>query len=99
MSPNQVTEKNRLDVYKRLYPDINLRITPRLKVGDKVRLLREKHIFEKGYTQNWSSEIYTVYSVHEQNGVDWYFIKDTDEKNIPGLKYYWQLSLVAKYAD
>ena len=60
MAPNQVSEKNRDAVYKRLYPDILLRTVCKLKIGDKVRYLIEKEQFEKGYTRNWTEEIYII---------------------------------------
>ncbi|KAF4524188.1 hypothetical protein B566_EDAN011021 [Ephemera danica] len=33
---------------------------PVFKVGDKVRITREKYTFEKGYETNWSTEIFVV---------------------------------------
>ena len=47
MSPNSVTWDNRKTVYKQLYPDINVRIKCKLKVGDTVRIALKKDIFEK----------------------------------------------------
>ena len=35
---------------------------PRIEAGDKVRAVVEKK-FEKGYTPDWSDEVYTVQSV------------------------------------
>lgn len=32
----------------------------KFKVGDKVRISKYKHIFEKGYTPNWTTEIFTI---------------------------------------
>ena len=33
---------------------------PKFKVGAKVRISKYKHIFEKGYTANWTTEIFTI---------------------------------------
>ena len=69
MAPNEVTWHNRKKVFKTMYPHINDRITCRLKVGDKVRVALRKDIFEKGYTQNWSDEIFIIKRVFQKNRV------------------------------
>ena len=33
---------------------------PKFKVGDHVRISKYKNIFTKGYTPNWSEEIFVV---------------------------------------
>ena len=33
---------------------------PKFKVGDNVRISKYKNIFAKGYTPNWSEEIFVV---------------------------------------
>ena len=33
---------------------------PKFKVGDHVRILKFKNVFAKGYTPNWSEEIFVV---------------------------------------
>ena len=33
---------------------------PKFKVGDKVRIIKYKKIFTKGYTNNWSREIFVI---------------------------------------
>lgn len=99
VAPNQVTEINRDEVYKRLYPDILLRTVCKLKVGDKVRKILEKDIFEKGYTKNWSEEIYTISKVKQSNGVCYYYLTDLDNKSLPGIFYYFQLNLVSSNVD
>ncbi|XP_048588389.1 uncharacterized protein LOC125572221 [Nematostella vectensis] len=33
---------------------------PKFHVGDKVRISKVKHIFAKGYTPNWTEEVFTV---------------------------------------
>ena len=30
---------------------------PKFKVGNRVRIMKHKNIFSKGYTENWSKEI------------------------------------------
>ena len=42
---------------------------PKFKVGDRVRILKYKIIFTKGYTQNWSEEVFVVRKII--NTVQW----------------------------
>jgi hypothetical protein len=95
MSPNSVTWSNRKIVYKRLYPDIKVRIKCKLKVDDNVRIALKKDIFEKGYTQSWSKDIYRVQKVFQRNRVCWYQLVDEHGKKYPKYKYYQQLNLVS----
>ncbi len=99
MTPNQVNENNRAIVFKTLYPKVSDDTQPRLQVGDRVRLLKEKQIFEKGYTRNWSTEIYKVVKTYTQGSVDFYKIADLEGNELPRTKYYWQLNLVSKSND
>ena len=98
MAPNQVTDQNSPAIYKRVFGDTNLKTIPRLGIGDKVRILIDKNIFSKGYTRNWSEKIYQIQQVIQKSGIVWYKIEDLDKKPFPGIKYYWQLNLVTKYA-
>ena len=99
VAPNQVSESNRKQVYKRLYPDLDLRTVCKLKEGDRVRKIINKDIYEKGYTRNWSEEIYIIDKVKQSNGVCYYYLKDHTSIRLPGIYYYYQLNLVSRYAD
>ena len=96
MAPIKVTDANRKRVYKRLYPDQSITVVCKLKTGDKVRKIIEKDIFEKGYTQNWSTEVFVIESVRQSNAVCYYKIKTLSNKVLPGIYYYYQLNLVAR---
>ena len=52
-------------------------------------------MFEKGYTQNWSDEIYVVTKVRDSQGVVWYRLSTFDNEQKPGIYYYYQLNLVS----
>ena len=99
LPPNEVNSENRETVYKTLYPNSLLKTDCRLKIGDKVRKILQKDIFEKGYTQNWSQEIYIIDKIRQSDGVCWYYIKTLDGKAIDGIWYYYQLNLVSGHAD
>jgi len=63
MKPNQVTKSNRELVFNNLYGDqfsIKNPIKIEFKTGEYVRIVVDKTVFEKGYTPNWSNEIYLV---------------------------------------
>ena len=45
---------------------------PKFKVGDHVRVYRYKNIFAKGYTSNWSEEVFVVKKV--KNTVAWTYV-------------------------
>ena len=94
MTPNEVTWDNRKEVFKTMFPHINDKITCRLKVGDKVRVALRKDIFEKGYTKNWSDEIFTIIRTFQKNRVCWYRIKDSRGDIYPKSKYFYQLNKV-----
>ena len=36
---------------------------PKLKVGDHVKIPKYKNIFAKGYTPNWSEEVFVIQKV------------------------------------
>ena len=99
MPPQDVSHANQKDVYKRLYPTQSLRTDCRLKVGDKVRKIIDKTLFEKGYTTNWSEEIYKINEIRQSNGVCWYYLVSLDNKPVDGIWYYYQLNLVSSHAD
>ena len=96
LAPQDVSSENREYVYKKLYPLRNLTIACKLKVGDKVRKIREKSDFEKGYTEKWSEEIYTITEQRQSQAVCWYKISNLKGETIPGIFYYYQLNLVSR---
>ena len=94
MSPNHVTDDNADKVFKKMFPDIHLEAKPRLHIGDIVRKLTEKTIFDKGYKQSWSDELYQITQVKQSGGRVWYIISDMEGNRQSGIKYYWELNLV-----
>ena len=56
---------------------------PKFKIGDHVRISKYKNIFAKGYTPNWSEEIFIIKKI--QNTVPWtYEIHDLNGEEIVG---------------
>ena len=59
---------------------------PKFKVGDHVRISKYKNIFAKGYTQNWSEEVFVVSTIKDT--VPWtYAISDLNGELITGSFY------------
>ena len=98
-APLDVNEENQAEIYKKMYPNKKLKVACRLKIGDKVRKLVEKDLFDKGYKQRWSEEIYEIVSVRQSNIVCWYKIKEVNGETLAKSFYYYQLNLVVKNDD
>ena len=94
--PDDVSSENRNEVYKKLYPQNTLTIVCKLRIGDKVRKIREKTLFEKGYTENWSEEIYKISAARQSNNVCWYKLENLAGEEQDGIWYYFELNLVAR---
>ena len=45
----------------------------KFKIGDHVRISKYKNIFDKGYTTNWSEEIFFVKKNEKYCGLDIYY--------------------------
>ena len=59
---------------------------PKFKVNDHVTISKYKNIFTKGYTPNWSEEIFVVNKI--KNTVPWaYVINDLNGEVIIGTFY------------
>ena len=59
---------------------------PKFKVGDHVRISKYKNIFAKGYTPNWSEEVFVINKI--KNTVPWtYAINDLNGEEITGSFY------------
>ena len=59
---------------------------PKFKVGDHVTISKYKNIFAKGYTTNWSEEVFAIKKV--KNTVPWtYVINDINGEEITGTFY------------
>ena len=68
---------------KRVYIDEHNEKRSRFKVGDRVRISKFKNIFAKGYTLNWSSEIFIVDKVNDSVQYT-YNLKDLNDEEILG---------------
>ena len=78
-----------IDVKDNTYINIDKEVNdkdPKFKVGDHVRILKYKNIFAKGYTPNWSEEIFVIKRI--KNTIPWsYVINDLNSGEIIGTFY------------
>jgi len=94
MAPNEVTLDNSQQVADRMYP-LKTKTHWNFQVNDKVRISKYKNIFEKGYLQNWSDEIFVIALRHESNPPT-YGLKDLLGEEIKGRFYEQELQKVIK---
>lgn len=64
----------------------NNTLKAKFKIGDFVRISKYKGSFEKGYTPNWSTEVFTVIKVNKTCPIT-YYIKDQNNQIISGIFY------------
>ena len=82
----KVKPKDVTDIKCVEYSEETNKKSPKFKVGDDVRISKYKNIFAKGYTPNWSEEVFFVNKV--QNTVTWtYLINDLNGEEIKGSFY------------
>ena len=81
---HRITKMKPIDVKDNTYINISKEVNdkdPKVKVGDHVRISKYKNIFAKGYTPNWSEEIFVIKEI--KNTVPWtYVINDLNEEII-----------------
>ena len=81
MKPTDVTDNTYVNSKK----EVNDK-DPKFKVGDHVRISKYKNIFAKGYTPNWSEEVFVVNKI--KNTVPWtYVINDINSEESTGTFY------------
>ena len=71
---------------KRVYIDEHNEKGNRFKVGDRVRISKFKNIFAKGYTPNWSREMFIVNKINDTIAYT-YNIKELNDEEIIGSFY------------
>ena len=88
---NKRVERRLLNSVFNYAPQISMKY--KYEIGDHVRISKFKKNFEKGYTPNWSPEIFTISHVYNKYPVT-YLIKDYQEQPIAGRFYEYELQKV-----
>ena len=101
-SPNSVNKSNESKVRLILFPRNvkTLKKSKKFKVNDTVRISRKKHIFEKGYDQNFTHEVFYIDKIVKikkkpTNPVT-YSLRDYNNEAIKGSFYPEELQLIDK---
>ena len=84
MTPTEASKReNENKVWRNLYGDYSPpeRKTPKFSVDDEVRITKKKSIFDKGYTPNWTEEVFTVSEVRYTDPIT-YKLKDFNGEEI-----------------
>lgn len=97
MAPIKVTHKNSKHLLETVYNNVKIVRKPKFKIGDFVRISKFKTVFAKGYTPNWSTEIFQIAKVQNTNPRT-YLLNDEKSALIKGGFYEQELHAV-KYPD
>ena len=62
MTPKEASRKeNENKVWINLHPEFDGKtLTPKFQIGDYVRIIKKMKTFDKGYTQRWTEEVFTI---------------------------------------
>ena len=86
---HRTIKTNPIDVMGDYYAEYNEnfnREDPKFKVGDNVRISKCRNIFAKGYTPNWSVQVFVISKI--KNTVPWtYVISELNGEEITGSFY------------
>ena len=87
-TPMEASRKeNENKVWRNLYPEfVGKTLTPTFSIRDHVRITKKKKIFDKGYTQRWTEEIFTISKIQLTVPVT-YKITDYNGEEIQGSFY------------
>lgn len=90
LKPSEVSENNKNVVFQKyktlLFKRNSTKENNKFAVGDAVRISKYKGTFEKGYTPNWSTEIFTISKVQNTNPIT-FLIEDARQRPILGSFY------------
>ena len=91
-SPNKVTKKNANKIYFNLYGHnrsedvVRGPIDLKFELDDYVRISKHKRLFEKGYTNNWRTEIFQIDKILFTDPII-FILKDLNQEIIEGKFY------------
>ena len=86
MKPVDASKKSNENIVRKNYNFEIITNKKKFKIGDKVRISLLKNTFEKGYTSNWSEQIYVIYDIKSSN-VHYYYLKDLNGEKLDGTFY------------
>jgi transposase InsO family protein len=99
MKPKNVVKKIENHLRKTVYENLNNEtVMFKLKIDDTVRISKYKNIFAKGYTPNWTEEVFIVTEIIPRIPPV-YRIKDLNNETVEGVFYESELQKVIKEDD
>lgn len=114
LAPKDVTSENEADIWAQLYLKRKQQnkcanqskrgkrrrnIKFRFKINDLVRLSHLKHIFRRGYNQQFTGEIFKITKRFHLQGIPMYKVKDFNDETIEGDFYENDMQKVYKEED
>ncbi len=96
MTPSEVNEKNILQVYRNIKESQKLvggKKRLKLKVGDYVRLSKQKQDFQKSYLPVWTQEVFKIKSIANRNPIV-YYVEDLAGEELKGTFYELELQKI-----
>lgn len=94
--PANVSKYNQETVWQALYADQEYeKKSPKLQVGDRVRIVKTRRIFDKGYASAWTEELFTVTVVNKTTPTT-YTIRDDNNEVVKGSFYENELGKVGE---
>lgn len=101
MTPAEITTKNQEKVFYNIYKINDKQIKNVwkktkgrfVKIGDRVRIIKTRSVFDKGYEPNWTTEVFTVTQIKGKRGC---IITDDNGEEIKGVFYPKEVQKVLK---
>lgn len=94
MRPRDVTPAISDKLLRTVYNNIKIAAPAKFKVGEFVRVSKFKTVFDKGYTPNWTTEVFKIVKVQATNPAT-YLLQDSSGNSVAGGFYEYELHRVA----
>lgn len=95
-TPASVSKKNEQEIWNRLYGQKPAAHAVVYKVGDHVRITKEKHKLSKGYQPNFTQEVFVIIKVLETRIPPVYKLCDLQGEDLEGVFYPEELARVSR---
>lgn len=86
IKPSQVTKYNEKSILNSTFKNLKVVGSRKFRKGDLVRISKAKHVFEKGYTPNYTTELFEIDKINITNPTT-YLLKDLHSNPIKGCFY------------
>lgn len=97
MKPSSVTKANESHILNNVYSHMKIAGKRKFNVGEIVRISKQKIVFDKGYTPNWTTELFKIIKIKITNPTT-YLLEDMDGNPIKSAFYIEELQK-AKYSS